>query len=314
MAVREADPWRLQYFEHVPCPAGVNIPTEDADAWEWYPRFRWVYDKLAVAQSQGIVAAPHGVTPPRFPVFSKPITNLRGMGTGSRVIASARAYPAAIAPGHFWMELLTGAHVSTDVAVVKGRPKWWRHASGIPRPGGTFDRWIVHAEPYPQIETGCGAWIATHLRGYTGMLNLETIGGRIIEVHLRFADQWPDLYGEGWVEALVRLYAERRWRFADHDRRTGHSVVLFGPPGIRPRAPNPSTVATIRADDKISSVQITFHPGRAAFLHAMPPGGFRIAIVNTFDLAAGRKARRLLEKSISSPRPRTPGSSSPARR
>ena len=27
------------------------------------------------------------------------------------------------------------------------------------------------------------------------MINLETIGGRIIEVHLRFADQWPDLYG-----------------------------------------------------------------------------------------------------------------------
>ena len=33
--------------------------------------------------------------------------------------------------------------------------------------------------------------------GYTGMVNFETIGGRIIEAHLRFADQWPDLYGGG---------------------------------------------------------------------------------------------------------------------
>jgi hypothetical protein len=31
------------------------------------------------------------------------------------------------------------------------------------------------------------------------MVNLETIGGRIIEVHLRFADQWPDLYGARWT-------------------------------------------------------------------------------------------------------------------
>jgi hypothetical protein len=43
--------------------------------------------------------------------------------------------------------------------------------------------------------------------GYTGMLNFETIDARIIEVHMRFADQWPDLYGEGWVEALIGLYA-----------------------------------------------------------------------------------------------------------
>ena len=37
MPICEADPWRLQYFEHAACPAGVNIPTEDSDAWIWYP-------------------------------------------------------------------------------------------------------------------------------------------------------------------------------------------------------------------------------------------------------------------------------------
>ena len=43
-------------------------------------------------------------------------------------------------------------------------------------------------------------WVARNLAGYTGMANLETIGGRIIEVHLRFTDQWPDLYGSGLVD------------------------------------------------------------------------------------------------------------------
>src|SRR5882672_9238274 len=114
MAIQEADPWRLQYFKGIPCPQGVEIPTEDADAWEWFPAQRWVYNKLMVAQSQGIAAAPHGVMPPGFPVFSKPIMNMRGMGTGSRVIRSALQYGAALTPGHFWMELLTGEHVSTD--------------------------------------------------------------------------------------------------------------------------------------------------------------------------------------------------------
>ena len=56
------------------------------------------------------------------------------------------------------------------------------------------------------------------MKGYSGAANVETIGGKIIEVHLRFADQWPDLYGEGWLEAIVELYTRRRWRYPDTDR------------------------------------------------------------------------------------------------
>src|SRR6266540_1199786 len=114
MPICEADPWRLQYFADVACPDDVLIPTEDADAWTWFPEHRWVYDKLAVALSQGLAAGPHGTTPPRFPVFSKPITNLRGMGMGSRIIGSAADYDRHHAPGHMWMPLLEGRHVSSD--------------------------------------------------------------------------------------------------------------------------------------------------------------------------------------------------------
>ena len=89
MPICEADPWRLQYFAQAACPADLNIPTEDADAWTWNPRHRWVYDKLAIALSQGLEAGPHGTTPPFFPVFSKPVYNLKGMGVGGRAIASA---------------------------------------------------------------------------------------------------------------------------------------------------------------------------------------------------------------------------------
>ncbi|HXW42323.1 MAG TPA: hypothetical protein VEK75_14030 [Xanthobacteraceae bacterium] len=292
MPICEADPWRLQYFAHVDTPA--NIPTEDSDAWQWYPAYRFVYDKLALAQSQNLEAAPHGVAPPRYPVFSKPIVNLRGMGVGSRVLASPADYAEHYAPGHFWMPLLDGRHVSSDVAVVKGKPRWWRHATGKAAGEGTFDYWIVHAEPDAGIEARCGAWIEKNLAGYTGMLNLETIGGTIIEAHLRFADQWPDLYGPGWVDALVALYESGDWQFADDDRSEGYSVVLFGPNGRRYRHPPPALLGEVNSIAGVSSVQITFHEDRAPDDHAMPPGGFRLAIVNGFDLGATLKARERL--------------------
>ncbi|MGE0420067.1 MAG: hypothetical protein AB7O80_24950, partial [Acetobacteraceae bacterium] len=251
-----------------------------------------------VALSQGLQAAPHGVMPPLFPVFSKPLMNLRGMGTGSRVITSAAEYREALTPGHFWCTLLTGRHVSSDAALVDGEARWWRHTTGAATDGGTFDHWHVHAEAMPEVEDWCGIWARQHLRGYTGMVNFETIGGRIIEAHLRFADQWPDLYGAGWVQALIRLYAEGRWNYPDDDRRDGYSVVLFAPHGPRYHHPPQHEVDAVRRIEGVSSVQITFHEDRDPALHAMPPGGFRLAIVNATSLEAGRAGRERLHKAI----------------
>ena len=132
MPVCEADPWRVQYFETIPCPADVMIPTEDCDAWTWNPRENWIYDKLQVALSQGLHCGPHGVVPERFPVFSKPIVNLKGMGVASGALISLADYESHYTPGHFWTEMLTGEHVSTDCAIVKGEMRWWRHTTGNP--------------------------------------------------------------------------------------------------------------------------------------------------------------------------------------
>jgi len=294
MPIYEADPWRLQYFAHVTTAA--QIPTEDGDAWLWYPAQRWIYNKLAVALSQGLDAGPHGTPPPRFPVFSKPIINLKGMGVGSRVLKSQADYDEHYAPGHFWMALLEGPHVSSDVAVVAGEPRWWRHVTGKPAGEGTFDYWVIHAEPNEDIEAPCSVWIEKNLPGYSGMLNLETIGSTIIEAHLRFADQWPDLYGPGWVEALVELYERGAWNFADDERVEGYSAVLFGPHGRPYRHPQAAAVEEIKRAPGVTSVQITFHEDRLPERHAMPPGGFRLAIVNGFDLPETLAAREKFRK------------------
>ncbi len=298
MPICEADPWRLQYFEGIPCPDGVNVPTEDGDAWRWYPKYKWVYNKLAVAESQDLDCAPHGIDPDHFPVFSKPIYNMRGMGAGSGVMRTMKEYKYRQRPGHFWMQMLDGEHVSTDVAVVNGEVRWQRHCVGAPLEGGMFDYWTVLATTKPAIERYLANWVRKHMPDYTGMLNFETINTVIIEVHMRFADQWPDLYGDGWVEALIRLYADGVWEFDDSQRRDGYSVVLFGTHGVQYRHPPADLVDRLRASDGVESIQITFHEDRPPASHSMPPGGFRLAIVNTYDLDVGRRIRQELALSF----------------
>jgi hypothetical protein len=289
------DSWRWQYFENQPCPEDLIIPVDDATAWQIFPGHRWVYNKLSICESQGVPHGPHGTEPPRFPVFSKPIFNMKGMGIGSRVIATRRDYEASIEPGHMWMPLFGGAHVSTDVAVARGKPCWWRHTTGKPGPRATFDFWTIHAGSRPALERRIGAWVEERLAGFSGIVNFETIGGRIIECHLRMSEQWLDLNGPGWLEAVVRLYAEGVWEFDDSDRRTGYSVVLFGAHGVQWQPPA-ARVADLLRRPHISSIQITFEADKPPELHSMPPGGFRLAIVNCRDLDAGRAVRAELKR------------------
>lgn len=299
MPIIECDPWREQYFERVPCPPEVIVPTDDPESWRLFPAHRWVFNKLAICATQGLEHGPHGVPPTRYPVFSKPIYNLKGMGIGSRLIRSAEEYHRALTPGHLWMPLLEGEHLSTDAAVIDGHTSWWRHAHGISSGEGTFDYWKVFAASRPALEDQLGAWLHRHLRGYTGMVNLETIGGRIIECHLRFSDQWPDLYGgDAWVGAVVALHAHGEWRHDDRDRRDGFSVVLWGPHGPRYRHPPRELIDTLLSRAAISSVQITFRADRPVEEHAMPPGGFRLAVINCWELEAGFAAREELRAAI----------------
>jgi hypothetical protein len=247
---------------------------------------------LFIAQSQGLACGTHEMQPERYPVFAKPQVNLKGMGLGSGIIRNETEFARAMSPGMMWMQLLEGPHVSTDCAVSAGEVKWVRHATGLVWREGMFKHWIIHASPMPELAEGLAAWIRRELPHYTGMINIETIGGRIIEAQIRFADQWCDMNGEGWLDAVAGLYADGVWRFDDSGRRDAYSVPLFAQHGAVPPHPPRALQDDIRARPGVQSLQITFHEGKPGEAHPMPPGGFRLAIVNCWDLAAGLQARR----------------------
>lgn len=289
MPILVRDPWRRQYFDHIPCPDNVIVPIDDMDSWSLYPAERHVYDRLYVAVSQGLPAGPHGTTPPSFPVFSKPIVNLKGMGIGSRVITSMNDYEHSYEAGHFWMQLLQGPHVSTDCAVVKGSIVWARHATGTVFRDGMFRYWTIHKERNDALLHIIEDFAALHLPHYTGLLNVETIGDKIIEMHLRFADQWCDLYGAAWMHSVVDLYHRGIWSFEDIERE-GYSIPLFADENFDYDHPPIDVQNNMRSRYGISSLQITFDAGKPIREHARPPGGMRLVLINAWDLEAGLTA------------------------
>jgi hypothetical protein len=297
MPICERDPWRFQYFENVNCPVDVNIPTDDIDSYDWFPRHRWVYEKVRIAKSQGLPCGLAGDLPAGFPVFAKPNINLKGMGLGSGVVSSRVAFDQ-LPSDHMWMPVFAGEHISTDCAVVAGKARWMRHALGFPWHDGMFTHWVIETGQRIELYDYLSAWVREHMAGYTGMMNFESIGGKIIEVHLRFADQWCDLYGRGWLDALVKLYAEGVWETPADTQVEGYSIPLFARHGVVPPHPPLALQSLIRNMPGISSLQITFHEAKPGAAHPMPPGGFRLALVNCTDFAAGCEAREMLAKSF----------------
>lgn len=301
MPILYRDPWRQQFFDHVSCPEGVVVPVKDYDAYLSYPKFRWTYNKLLVAERQGLLCAPHGVTPLDFPVFSKPIYNLNTMGADSRTLRNISEYREHRKAGHMWSELLVGDHISTDVLVRDGTVLWHSHTQGHPLEEGTFDRWDVNVQYHENLAQYLQGFIKKHFGGFSGPMNLETIGGKIIEIHLRFSDQWPDLYPPDFMEAVVRLSAGPFF-MGDQALPTqpiGYSVVLFERRGRSHwKKPSAREIQSLLRLYKISSVQMPFDEEQPAEQHSMPPGGFRLAVINGFSLEECVKAREHLAESF----------------
>lgn len=276
-----------------------RVPFGDVYAYLRYPKHNYIYNKILVAESQNINCAPHGIEPKKYPVFCKPIYNLRGMGKNSQVAADQKTLRSIMEPGCFWMELLTGVHVSTDVVLVKGQPVWWKHATGIPAKGGMFSLWTIHAGPFKKIESYCGAWFRKHLKGYTGLVNTETIGGKMIEVHLRHSEQWRDLYGEEWMRAVVTLFKKGVWRYRDSQSKDAYSIPLFAPHHGAPyKPPSRTYLNALQKQKGILKITISFHTTRTPEFHSMPPGGFRLAVINCGDLKAGMEVKKQLARAF----------------
>lgn len=197
-------PQRQHIFQPEPI---TDIGVNDAHAWRLNPKHRKVYDKLFVALSQGLNAAPCGVDPlsmgVKKEVFVKPITNLSGM---SLEASSTPAEKVPNRPGSFWCELLEGQQKSTDCLVKDGKAYWFAHTLASEEKNESRPvYWEIGAPMQPSDQQHLSNWIAQHLSHYTGLCNFEQIGDSIIEVHLRGSNGFFDFYGADFIPAWVNL-------------------------------------------------------------------------------------------------------------
>lgn len=151
------------------------------DSWTWNNcklEDIWIFDKLILSKKLGYICGPAGVdvpTPGNYII--RPITNILGMGRKAS-FSFIEKTTDDLEPGMFWCEIFTGHHYSVDYR----DEEQILCVEGIRNKEDPLYKWkewkrVATSIPYPSI--------LRTLQGRYETINVEFIGEKIIEVHLR---------------------------------------------------------------------------------------------------------------------------------
>jgi hypothetical protein len=144
-----------------------------------------MYDKLILARKLGHLAAPAGIPVPRPDWYIiRPITNIRMMSRGAKKVWITPEETDSVPDGYFWSEWFEGRHTSVDFhyGIQELAVEGFRDGPRLDR----FSRWERIADRYKFPEVLGELW------RLTPWVNVEYIGGKIIEVHLRWNDDFSN--------------------------------------------------------------------------------------------------------------------------
>ena len=175
---------------------------DDFQAWQIYPKHRWVFNKLELALRLGYDAGPACVPVTRSGKYVvRPIYNLYGMSIGAKVIninimqSKSMEKHALIPPGYFWCEFFDGDQYSVDYKRTrqpKGSQFAWEEVDTA-RGERDLDN-LTKFKSWEKCENR-NIILPDFLNSIDGVpdLNVEWIGDKVVEVHLRTGN---DIFGK----------------------------------------------------------------------------------------------------------------------
>ena len=259
---------------------GVLIPTTDEVAWKHHWQHRWIYNKLEVAQSQGLACGIVPTEPTEFPVVVKPIYNLMGGSINVQVCHNMEEYNKIVDPGCFWSPFHFGDHHSIDLILLDGKIVEMFSFHGEKLQFGAFDLWSLNDdETDDELLELVDPWVEEFMSGYTGCLNLEVIGDYIIEAQLRMGD--IDRFGDHeLMQAIWTLHNEHRWEYKRNEWTPTefYLAALFAQPHKH------FNINFDLFDYIVGDALVYYQIDDPDMYHTNPPHGNRVAIFCDYEL------------------------------
>lgn len=140
----------------------LDIPVDDIECWEKYPKYRWVYELTRLLDSQGISWSPYE-------------TNLHQYRALNIYLQSNSLNPRF--PGFIFVQSPEENPVLAEVYVIKGEIKHVRYPE--------LDATIHYPDISGKTELKVNAFTSIHLSKFTGVFVAEIVNDVIYRVRLR---------------------------------------------------------------------------------------------------------------------------------
>ena len=183
---------------------------DDKDVWKFIEADDlWIYDKLILSKKLGYNCGPAGTLPEKESYYVvRPCVNFRMMGKGASVQLLSPKHSDSVPDGYFWCERFTGRHVSIDY---------------------NYGKQVLAVEAFKEDEDRLDRFTAWRkINNFDFMLpsilepiakkyewlNIEAIGGNVIEVHLRYNDDFKNHDGD----VVIPIWKDEFYNSACADR------------------------------------------------------------------------------------------------
>jgi len=140
----------------------LDIPKDDIECWERYPKHRWVYDLSRLLDAQHIDWSPFEV-----PHLVNRELNLR-LESETAIVKQ---------PGLIYTKTPAGDHLCTEIYISKGEIKYMRHLDPI------SSKELVGL--IGELELRLSAFVTMHFAKFVGVITCETHGNDIFRIQLR---------------------------------------------------------------------------------------------------------------------------------
>lgn len=160
----------------------LNIPKDDIECWNRYPKYRWVYELSRLLDAQNI----------KWSLFET-----EGMNQHLSVDLETQE-DLKYTPGYIYLCKVNSPQIITEVYILKGEIKLMRqigksHNNNIELNSGT-------------IELVINAFVSMHFQKFTGVISVTTQGKEIHKIKLRPVIDLGQETNQDIVKLAKRIY------------------------------------------------------------------------------------------------------------
>lgn len=139
----------------------LDIPKDDIECWERYPKHHWVYDLSRILDAQNIKWSPYEIDGLERELNIEMISNK----------------PIVKQPGYIYTKRLDGRHMITETYITKGEIKLMRHVDPDSK------KEIIGL--IGEIDLRINAFVTLYFQKFTGVITYETYANEIFRIRLR---------------------------------------------------------------------------------------------------------------------------------